>query len=68
VVAVYFSFYSIALVLILKSNLRSAPTNRQIDDFTVVYNIMKKLKIAQLAPLWIPVPPRIYGGVGLGYN
>ncbi|MEK7521101.1 MAG: glycosyltransferase family 4 protein [Patescibacteria group bacterium] len=26
---------------------------------------MKKLKIAQLAPLWIPVPPRTYGGIEL---
>jgi glycosyltransferase involved in cell wall biosynthesis len=26
---------------------------------------MKKIKIAQLAPLWIPVPPRTYGGIEL---
>lgn len=26
---------------------------------------MKKLRIAQLAPLWIPVPPRTYGGIEL---
>lgn len=25
----------------------------------------KKIKIAQLAPLWIPVPPRTYGGIEL---
>lgn len=24
---------------------------------------MKKLKIAQLAPLWVPVPPKKYGGI-----
>ncbi|HZX01226.1 MAG TPA: glycosyltransferase family 4 protein, partial [Candidatus Paceibacterota bacterium] len=23
------------------------------------------MKIAQLAPLWIPVPPRTYGGIEL---
>jgi len=26
---------------------------------------MKKIKIAQLAPLWVPVPPRTYGGIEL---
>lgn len=26
---------------------------------------MKEIKIAQLAPLWIPVPPRTYGGIEL---
>ncbi len=26
---------------------------------------MKKIKIAQLAPLWIPVPPKTYGGIEL---
>lgn len=26
---------------------------------------MKKVKIAQIAPLWIPVPPRTYGGIEL---
>ena len=26
---------------------------------------MKKIKIAQIAPLWIPVPPRTYGGIEL---
>lgn len=26
---------------------------------------MKKLRIAQLAPLWIPIPPRTYGGIEL---
>lgn len=26
---------------------------------------MKKLRIAQIAPLWIPVPPRTYGGIEL---
>ena len=26
---------------------------------------MKRTKIAQLAPLWIPVPPRTYGGIEL---
>lgn len=26
---------------------------------------MKQIKIAQLAPLWIPVPPRTYGGIEL---
>ena len=26
---------------------------------------MKKTKIAQLAPLWIPVPPKTYGGIEL---
>lgn len=26
---------------------------------------MKKMKIAQLAPLWIPVPPKTYGGIEL---
>jgi len=26
---------------------------------------MKKMKIAQIAPLWIPVPPRTYGGIEL---
>ncbi len=26
---------------------------------------MKKSKIAQIAPLWIPVPPRTYGGIEL---
>ncbi|MDP2855753.1 MAG: glycosyltransferase family 4 protein [bacterium] len=26
---------------------------------------MNKIKIAQLAPLWIPVPPRTYGGIEL---
>lgn len=25
----------------------------------------KKLRIAQIAPLWIPVPPRTYGGIEL---
>lgn len=25
----------------------------------------KKLRIAQVAPLWIPVPPRTYGGIKL---
>ncbi|MEK7603746.1 MAG: glycosyltransferase family 4 protein [Patescibacteria group bacterium] len=29
---------------------------------------MKKLKIAQIAPLWIPVPPRTYGGIELMVN
>jgi len=35
---------------------------------------MKKIKIAQLAPLWIPVPPKTYGGLTeggwlqIGYN
>ncbi len=27
--------------------------------------IKKKLRIAQLAPLWIPIPPRTYGGIEL---
>ena len=26
---------------------------------------MKKPRIAQLAPLWIPIPPRTYGGIEL---
>jgi len=26
---------------------------------------MRKIKIAQLAPLWIPIPPRTYGGIEL---
>lgn len=26
---------------------------------------MKKLRIAQIAPLWIPIPPRTYGGIEL---
>lgn len=26
---------------------------------------MKKIRIAQLAPLWIPIPPRTYGGIEL---
>jgi len=25
----------------------------------------QKLRIAQIAPLWIPVPPRTYGGIEL---
>ncbi len=29
---------------------------------------MKKLRIAQIAPLWIPVPPRTYGGIELMVN
>lgn len=28
-------------------------------------NLYPKIKIAQLAPLWIPVPPRTYGGIEL---
>lgn len=27
--------------------------------------VMKKHRIAQLAPLWIPIPPRTYGGIEL---
>ncbi|MBI2639555.1 MAG: glycosyltransferase family 4 protein [Candidatus Sungbacteria bacterium] len=27
--------------------------------------MVKKLRIAQLAPLWIPIPPRTYGGIEL---
>ena len=26
---------------------------------------MRKLRVAQLAPLWIPIPPRTYGGIEL---
>jgi hypothetical protein len=26
---------------------------------------MKEPKIAKLAPLWIPIPPRTYGGIEL---
>lgn len=30
-----------------------------------IYMNTKKLRIAQIAPLWIPVPPRTYGGIEL---
>lgn len=36
------------------------------ENSPLCYNSsVKKLKIAQIAPLWIPIPPRTYGGIEL---